>query len=621
MHTPYSAVRLCCALFLSIAFASTLLSQTPLPRNERGLIVYQSPNNGDLYVPAKTTLTLRLNAQIPVEQRSNNFSFELLGEKSGSHRGKVIIADDNETIIFRPSDPFTLNERVDVTFRIIGMENIPPVSYSFRITPLSEQEQTERLQYFLNAEKQKYHSTINNNSMVQSIDTMVPPHFVVDTLVPGKIAPGDIYTAQNDYDAFVETLDNTAAPLYKHPLFNPPCEDFRPWQNKYYSYIYNAQVFLLDSDHNPIDTFTCGNGYRTDDHEFQLLPNGHVLLMANDLRDTDMRSITGDSSSIIHGTVIGAIIQELDTKKNVVFQWRSWDYFDATDVAHLNYHNPNLRELDYCHLNSLCMDTDGNIIASFREMDEVTKINRTNGKIIWRWGGKNNMFTFANNSVPFSYQHDIRRIANGHITMMDNGNYHQVQWGDGTVHDTAWSRAIEYDLDESSLRATPVWEYDHIDFTTVAGNVQRLPNGNTFICSGNLGLQKVIEVTPDGEKVFQLSFPVSAFSFRVYRFPTPPSSSSDVRSHDLVSSFQVRGIYPNPAQQRSAVTFSTTEAGLIRIDVFNMLGASVFSTEKAISGPGRYSADLDLDEIPTGIYYCKVALNGSTEIRKLVIQR
>src|SRR5439155_23053659 len=130
---------------------------------------------------------------------------------------------------------------------------------------------------------------------------------------------------------------------------------------------------------------------------------------------------------------------------------------DATDVQ---FHNPNETFFDYAHLNSVDVDTDGNILASFRSMDEVTKINHNNGKIIWRWGGKNNYFTLVgNDTLPFSHQHDVRCIANGHITMFDNGNYRKTIWGDQSYHDTAYSRAIEYQLDESSLTAQPVWQY------------------------------------------------------------------------------------------------------------------------------------------------------------------
>ncbi len=45
-------------------------------------------------------------------------------------------------------------------------------------------------------------------------------------------------------------------------------------------------------------------------------------------------------------------------------------------------------------------------------MDEITKIDRNTGDIIWRFGpqAKNNMFTFLNDTVGFSYPHDIQQL-------------------------------------------------------------------------------------------------------------------------------------------------------------------------------------------------------------------
>ncbi len=599
-------------------------SSQPILGKSEDVILYQFPNDGDTYVSEKTTLIIRPNPSFVHGSSERDFSFDVRGASSGPHSGKVVIADDDETVIFKPDQPFAVNERVDVIFSILSTENISPIPFHFRINALSEAEQGKLLKAFGESEEKENLKYVSGHIQANSNDTITPSQFIVDTLVPEKIAPGDIFTTKNGTDAFLETLDNHASPIYQQQVFNPPCEDFRPWENKFYSYIYSNQVFLLDSDHHPVDTIACGYGYVTDDHEFRLLPNGHVLLMANEARDTDMRVITGDSTATSHGTVIGGIIQELDNAKprNVVFFWRTWDHFQDTDVVHIDFHSPNLRTLDYCHLNSLEEDTDGNIIASFRNMDEVTKINRTTGKIVWRWGGKNNYFHFGSgDTIPFSYQHDVRRIANGHITMMDNGNYHPTTWGDGSVHDTAWSRAIEYELDESSLTATAVWEYRNIDFTSAAGNVQRLPNGNTFICSGDLGLEKATEVTSEGEKVFQLSFPIGAFTFRMYRFPVPPSSSNLVRLTGAAATARLQSIYPNPAQNRTTVTFSVVNAGDAEIDLLDVLGNTVLRAHEKLSGAGAYSDDLDLHELAAGIYYCKISADGNTMMNKVIVRK
>ncbi|MEP7235864.1 MAG: aryl-sulfate sulfotransferase, partial [Ignavibacteriota bacterium] len=554
--------------FLPASWASSPSSSIPG-------IIFQSPANGDTYVPQRTTLIVRVAKNSSQRVDQGDFDFQVRGQLSGDHTGQVVIADDNETIIFKPESPFITGERVDIQFSSKSLENFARVSYSFQITPMSEAEQISRIQASRESERAEIQKQQINAALSGPDDSIKLPRYIVNVAIPDKIGEGDIFTARNGNEAYLEILDNEASPLYQFQLFNPPCQDFRPWGNKYYSYIYSEQAYLLDANHNPIRNYSCGNGYHTDDHEFQLLPNGHALLMAVDIRDTDMRIITGDPTATPHGTVIGSIFQEVDSNNNVVFQWRSWDHFEISDAVKLDIHDPNLRTIDYCHMNSLEQDADGNIIVSSRRMEEVTKINRTNGKIIWRWGGKNNMFVFAGNALPFSAQHDARRLANGHITLMDNGNYHSTTWGDGSEHDTAWSRAIEYDLDESSLLATPVWEYNNIDYTSAAGNVQRLPNGNTFIMCGPIGGQKAVEVTPDGEKVFQLSYPIGGFSYRAFRYPIPPTGSTSVSAASTeTNALMLNGIYPNPAINSATLSFGSQVEGTARIEVLDILGHS-----------------------------------------------
>ncbi|MFI5264143.1 MAG: aryl-sulfate sulfotransferase, partial [Candidatus Kapaibacterium sp.] len=90
-------------------------------------------------------------------------------------------------------------------------------------------------------------------------------------------------------------------------------------------------------------------------------------------------------------------------------------------------------------------------------------------------------------TTRFSHQHDPVRIANGHITLFDNGN---LRLKDTTINakDTIvnhpFTRALEYDLDEVNHKATVVWQFDNLPYCAAAGNVQRLDNGNSMIGLG-----------------------------------------------------------------------------------------------------------------------------------------
>jgi len=88
-------------------------------------------------------------------------------------------------------------------------------------------------------------------------------------------------------------------------------------------------------------------------------------------------------------------------------------------------------------------DNDGNLLISSRHLDEITKINRTTGSIIWRLGGKNNQFAFPNDSLGFSHQHAIRRIGNENILLFDNGNFRGISGSQPDTTAEFYSRAVE----------------------------------------------------------------------------------------------------------------------------------------------------------------------------------
>jgi len=285
---------------------------------------------------------------------------------------------------------------------------------------------------------------------------------------------------------------------------------------------------ILDTSFAVVDSFQCGNGYTSDNHDFALLPNGHALMVAYDVQPVDMSLLVPGGNPA--AMVSGSIIQELDAQKNVIFQWRSWDYIPVLDT----YQNTLGAAFDYIHVNGILQDIDGHIVVSTRLTSELIKIDRQTGDIIWRMGGKHNEFTFIGDhpeNAPhyFSFPHAPSLLPNGNFLLFDNGFQHVPQH----------SRAVEYAIDQSAKTATMVWEYRRTPdaFAATQGSAQRLPNGNTIIGWGSASIAQqlaVTEVTPDGRTVFEMSFPQGVVSYGAYRYVWPdPSPVSSVTKYDI----------------------------------------------------------------------------------------
>ena len=264
------------------------------------------------------------------------------------------------------------------------------------------------------------------------------------------------------------------------------------------------KYYVMDSSFNVIDS-VLPIGFRTDGHDAKILESGNFLVLAKDTRVMDLSEIVsgGDSAA----TVSMVVFQELDTDKNIVFEWNGWDHFEITDT----YNSLTESSISVVHANAFNVDPDGNYLLCCRALNEITKINRQTGEIIWRLGGKNSDFTFADSTDIFSMPHDIMQLPNGNLTLFDNGNNHTPPN----------SRGVEYEIDTINWTAKLVWKFSDNPITNAnaKGSTRRLPNGNSIIGYGNHSKPGVIEVHPDNSKAFQLNYEGTGYSYRAVKFP------------------------------------------------------------------------------------------------------
>jgi hypothetical protein len=477
----------------------------------------------------ETNIIIRFGEAFSTNDVYSEKLIEVRGEKNGLHSGEIILAENNRTLLFNPNIPFQEGEVVSVKFlRSTKTEDgqiIPEVSFSFKISE-------NNLNDFVKRNPEKYllneYSELNginsinslspnsNNFRYSVMDDSLPedfPNIEIDSI--NNPAPGFIFLTPFDYinrgKNYLVILDNYGTPVFYRQMHYLNY-DFKVQPTgvlTFYDELVN-KFFVLDSSYNLIDSLFTKNGYLTDVHELVITEDNHSFMMSYDFQTVAMDTVVPGGNP--NATVIGLILQEQDENKNVVFQWRSWDHFQITDATYDFDLTDSI--IDYVHGNAIEVDYDGNILISSRNMDEVTKINRQTGNIIWRLGGEhceNNQFTIINDPIGFSHQHDIRRVDNGNITVFDNGN----------LHSPPFSRVVEYQLDEINKFAFLVWEHrnDPASISFAMGSARRLPNHNTIIGWGTGTSPAISEVNPFGDVTLFLTIPDTIFNYRGFKFP------------------------------------------------------------------------------------------------------
>lgn len=539
----------------------------------------------------------------------------ITGSKSGAHEFSVKSNNESNVLIFTPAVKFSFDETVSVTIKSQSSE------YSFSFETEKQDIKPDVSEMLKKEIAPQTEAPFKSNSVFgnDSLPSDFPPIEIKnsDGPSPGYIFLSNFTQMASNIAPYLIIMDNMGRPMF-YKKMTTPCFDFKKQPNGNLTYYHqgSGKFFEMNSSFVVIDSFYCGNGYKTDLHELRILSNGYALLMSYDPQIVNMRNIipNGDTAAI----VTGLIIQEIDANKNVVFQWRSWDHFDIAGARHEDL---SAHTVDYVHGNAIELDNDGNILISSRHLDEITKINRSTGAIIWRMGGASNEFAFPNDSLGFSYQHAIHRLPNGNVLLYDNGNFRNTSDTDVDPWErSAYSRAVEYHLDEDHRIATLVWEYRRSPdiYGYAMGNAERLSNGNTLICWGAIN-PNVTEVTPNGDIVFEMSLPRGFYTYRAFRDNFVITGLENTSGVEAPVSFNLYQNYPNPFNPVTTIKFDITQKSNVELSIYNSIGQRVEEVNFGSKSAGSYEYKWNASALASGMYFYQIKTETFSQTKQMIL--
>ena len=263
-------------------------------------------------------------------------------------------------------------------------------------------------------------------------------------------------------------------------------------------------------------------------HDFAILPNGHLILIAS-------------TTQVVSGvTVTGDVLIDLDQNHNPVWLWNEFDHLDP---ARRPYSYP-----DWTHTNAVIYSPDdGNLIISIRQQNWLLKIDYSNGAgagdIIWHLGYQGD-FTLLNadgstdtNDTDWFYaQHGpsfVSANTSGQFSLIlfDNGDDRGVAVVAGGTCGIAgqpacYSTVPLLQLDETAKTATIVFNPTTPDYSFFGGNAEVLKNGNveydecasTPLPANNAAIFEVTQASPP-QTVWQMHI-AGQFAYRGLRIPS-----------------------------------------------------------------------------------------------------
>jgi len=80
-------------------------------------------------------------------------------------------------------------------------------------------------------------------------------------------------------------------------------------------------------------------------------------------------------------------------------------------------------------------------------------------------------------------------------------------------------------------------------------------------------------------------------------------------------------LYPNPAADFANLVFGVTESSKVSVDVFNVLGAQVMSTDLGTIPAGEQRIELNFSKLEAGMYIVNVTANNNVSTLRVTLAK
>jgi hypothetical protein len=326
-----------------------------------------------------------------------------------------------------------------------------------------------------------------------------------------------------------------------------------------------GRIEIFNTNGDKIWNYEYSSNTYNQHHDIEILPNGNILLIAWEIKSKQEAIAAGLNPNnlkrdqfwvdhIVEVKPFGA------SSGDIVWEWHVWDHLiqdfdpskdnygivsDHPELIDINYGGERVG-FDFNHINSIDYNEKfDQILLSSHNQNEIWIIDHSTttaeaaghsggrygkgGDILYRWGNPEAYKQGGKADKKYFSQHDGRWIEEGYpgegnILVFNNGvgrpnsRYSSVDEIIPPVNENGF---YEYNPGTAYGPEEQIWIYTMPNpsdmFTGKCGSSQRLPNGNTLICSTDQGF--FLEVTYDKEIVWRYDNPYPLLN---------PSLSKDV---------------------------------------------------------------------------------------------
>ena len=468
-----------------------------------------------------------------------------------------------------------------------------------------------------------------------------------------------------------------------------------------------GRIEEYDWDGNLVWSYETSDDQRRIHHDIEPLPNGNVLAIAyQTIPSAEAIAAGRDPGLLSDGELWPDAVLEIEPAGaqggTIVWEWRVWDHliqdFDSTQANFgVVADHPELVDVnfalngndDWTHFNGIDYNEalDQIVVSSFF-LSEIWVIDHSTtteeaaghtqgdrgkgGDLLYRWGNPQAYRGGTTDDQVLYGVHDPRWIESGlpragNVLVFNNGSRRPE--GDFSSVEEISSAADDdgnYDLTPGFVPAEVAWRYTAENPTDFYSNfisgAQRLPNGNTLVCSGATGT--FFEIDADDEVVWLYVNPVTGdgpltqgdpipqsqqgnrpptfanIVFKTQRYApdypglagrdltpgdalelAPTNTAAEEAADDVPGIFSLSPNYPNPFNPATTIRYTLGQTSHVSLKVYDTVGHEVASLVDALQSEGVYSHVFDASDLASGVYLVALTAGDFVQTMQVVLMK
>ncbi|WP_285506929.1 arylsulfotransferase family protein [Actinokineospora sp. NBRC 105648] len=369
---------------------------------------------------------------------------------------------------------------------------------------------------------------------------LFPPAITVDRAV-APTSPGTILLAPKSAAGTAQTgpmlVDDSGSPVWFLPrgdklrlVMNAQAQTYQGkpvliwWEGSFVPLGWGqGMVTIVDQNYRTVAQV--GQDRSVDLHAIRITPQNTLITVG-------YRTTTTTPDGVSLRPIVENVIREIDIASGRVLM--TWSSLDHIPLAESYLRSNELMGYDYLHINAVDLDDAGNLVVSGRNTHTVYTLERGTGRVLSRLGGKHSDYALPPEAV-FAWQHNVRAVPGGDISMFDNEAAASFP---PTTPTRPSSRAITLHLDPVARTATLARSLSTPDglSTGAQGSNQTLPDGHALVSWGDRG--RFSEFDRDGAMIYDAHFANPSTDTYVanrvdwHATPTEPPAVAALRAAD-----------------------------------------------------------------------------------------